>query len=117
MQQLYTIGQFILLCCNLALMFWMFRNFLRRPQDELKARVAALESRTTANEVAIKENRASLKQGNDRFRKQDAAIEVITQNVLALVEFEIEYCLTEHKTPSAALEEAKKELNKYLSRR
>lgn len=117
MQQLYTIGQFILLCCNLALMFWMFRNYLRRPHDALEARVTAAEARITANEVAIKENRDSLKQGNDRFRKQDAAIEVITQNVLALVEFEIEYCLTEHKTPSAALEEAKKELNKYLSRR
>lgn len=117
MQQLYNILQFILLCCNLALMFWMFRNFLRRPHDALEARVAANEARTTANEVAVKEIRDSLKQGNDRFREQDDANEVIINSVLALVEFEIQYCLIEHKEMSSSLEEAKKGLNKYLARR
>lgn len=110
MDKILIMLQLFLAACNTCIMLWMFWSFLRRPHDTLEARV-------TANEVAIKEIQGSLKQGNDRFREQDDAIEVITQNVLALVEFEIEYCLTEHKTPSAALEEAKKELNKYLSRR
>lgn len=110
MDKILVMLQLFLAVCQTCLMLWMFRNFLRRPHDTLEARV-------TANEIAIKDIQNSLKQGNDRFREQDDAIEVITQNVLALVEFEIEYCLTEHKTPSAALEEAKKELNKYLSKR
>lgn len=110
MDKILIMLQLFLAACNTCIMLWMFWNFLRRPHDNLEARV-------TANEVSIKEIQSSLKQGNDRFREQDDAIEVITQNVLALVEFEIEYCLTEHKTPSAALEEAKKELNRYLSRR
>lgn len=117
MDKILMMLQLFLAVCQTCLMLWMFRNFLRRPHDTLEARVAANEARTTANEVAVKEIRDSLKQGNDRFREQDDANEVIINSVLALVKFEIQYCLIEHKEMGSSLEEAERGLNKYLARR
>ena len=76
-----------------------------------------LEDRVNAHDVEIKEIKSSLLQGNDRFREQDDTNEVLIHSVLALIEFEIQYCLTEHKEPSKDLERAKDDLHSYLSKR
>lgn len=92
-------------------------KFTRKPHDTLESRVSTLE-------VEVKETKQSLLQGNDRFRElddkfheQDKTNAVITKSTLALIEFEIQYCLTEHKDMSEGLKQAKKELNDYLSDR
>lgn len=95
---------------NIMIILWAFKNFLRKPQD-------TLEERVNAHEVEIKEIKQSLLQGNDRFRVQDDTNEVLIKSVLALVEFEMQYCLTEKKPMSNGLEKAKASLDDYLAKK
>ena len=105
-----SIAQTLLTFGNLCIMAYAFSKFLSKPHDTLEQRVHNLE-------VKLDEVLDSLKQGNDRFREQTTTNEVIINSVLALIEFEMQYCLTEHKEMSSGLKEAKSDLNKFLSRR
>lgn len=102
--------QIILTFGNICVLAYALFKFLNRPHD-------TLEDKVNAHEVEIKEIKSSLLQGNDRFREQDDTNEVLIHSVLALIEFEIAYCLTEHKEPSRDLERAKEDLHNYLSKR
>ena len=102
--------QLILAFGNICVLGYALYKFMNRPHD-------TLEDRVNAHDVEIKEIKSSLLQGNDRFREQDDTNEVLIHSVLALIEFEIQYCLTEHKEPSKDLERAKDDLHSYLSKR
>lgn len=102
--------QTILALANICVLGYAFAKFLNRPHD-------TLEDRVNAHDVEIREIKTSLLQGNDRFREQDDTNEVLIHSVLALIEFEIQYCLTEHKEMSKDLERAKEDLHNYLSKR
>lgn len=102
--------QLILTAANILVIGYGFFKFLNKPHD-------TLEERVTAHDVEIADIKKSLLQGNDRFREQDDTNEVLIHSVLALIEFEIQYCLTEHKEPSRDLERAKEDLHSYLSKR
>ena len=104
------IMQLILSFGNICIIGYAFFKFLGKPHDSLESRVSILE-------VKQKEVEQSLHQGNDRFREQHDVNEVIIHSTLALIEFEMQYCLIEHKQMSAGLEKAKEDLNKFLSRR
>ena len=98
-------------------MLFALSKFIKRPHDKLIDRIVALE-------VQVDELKDSLKQGNDRFRehakrfeKQLDTNEVLIRSVLALIEFEMQYCIEEKKTFSKGLENAKSDLEKFLSRR
>lgn len=102
---------------NLGIMLFALSKFIKRPHDKLIDRIVALE-------VQMDELKDSLKQGNDRFRehakrfeKQLDTNEVLIRSVLALIEFEMQYCIEEKKTFSKGLENAKSDLEKFLSRR
>lgn len=95
---------------NICVLAYALFKFLNKPHD-------TLEDRVNAHEVEIADIKKSLLQGNDRFREQDDTNEVLIHSVLALIEFEIAYCLTEHKEPSKDLERAKEDLHAYLSKR
>lgn len=102
---------------NLAVMIYALTRFLSKPRNELEARVLELE-------VLLKEVKESLLKGNDKFRSYDAkfetqekANEVMLHSLMALIAFEIEYCLTEHKMPSDDLKQAKDNLNLFLARK
>ncbi len=95
---------------NICVLLYALVKFLNRPHDTLEQRVNALD-------VDIKEIKDSLKQGNDRFRVQDDTNEVLIHSVLALIEFEIQYCLTEHKDMSKDLEKAKDDLHSFLAKK
>ncbi len=110
LQNLLTIMQLILSFGNICIIGYAFFKFIGKPHDSLESRVSVLE-------VKQKEVEQSLHQGNDRFREQHDVNEVIIHSTLALIEFEMQYCLTEHKQMSAGLEKAKEDLNKFLSRR
>lgn len=102
--------QLVLTFGNICVLAYALYKFLNRPHD-------TLEDRVNAHDVEIADIKKSLLQGNDRFREQDDTNEVLIHSVLALIEFEIQYCLTEHKEPSKDLERAKDDLHSYLSKR
>lgn len=110
MEILLMILQIILACGNLCMMIYAFKIFLSKPRQSLEKKVLELE-------VAIKEVKESLLQGNDNFRSQKQTNEILVYSMLALIEFEIQYCLTEKKTLSPELQRAKDELQRYLSRK
>lgn len=76
-----------------------------------------LAGKVEEHEVRIGKIESSLFLGNDRFREQEATNEVLLRSILALVEFEIQYCITENKPISKDLEKAKDDLHAFLSKR
>lgn len=110
MQLSLTVMQMILAFANICVIGYGFYKFLNKPHNNLESRVSALE-------VEMKDTKQSLHQGNDRFRDQEDTNEVLIHSVLALIEFEIQYCLIEHKEMSKDLEKAKEDLHHYLARK
>lgn len=76
-----------------------------------------LSSKVEEHEIRISKVESSLYLGNDRFREQESTNEVLLRSILALVEFEIQYCITENKPISKDLEKAKDDLHSFLSKR
>ena len=109
-KEILSMMQIILTFGNLSVMLYAFSKFLSKPHD-------TMEQRLTNLEVKVDEIEDSLKQGNDRFRELNATSEVLINSTLALIEFEIQYCLTENKPISNGLEKAKGDLNRFLARR
>lgn len=109
-KEILPIMQLLLTTINICVMAYAFLKFLKKPHDTLETRLGVLE-------VEIKEIKTSLLQGNDRFREQDDTNEIILHSVLALIEFEMQYCITEKKPVTEELAQAKKDLNSYLSKR
>lgn len=109
------VAQLILACCNIIIIGYGLVKFLNKPHDTLEEQQKALEKRVDAHDYEIKEIKEALRHGNDKFREQDDAIKVLIKSTLALIEFEMQYCLTEHKEMSSGLAKAKEELNDYLS--
>ena len=109
-QDVLSVMQLILSFGNICIIGYAIVKFLGKPHDSLESRVSVLE-------VKQKEVEQSLHQGNDRFREQHDVNEVIIHSTLALIEFEMQYCLIEHKQMSTGLEKAKDDLNRFLSKR
>lgn len=116
---MFTIGQItafivgalgaILTILNIIDKHSTLRAKASEPFDTLKTRV-------DGHDVEISDIKLALRQGNDRFRDQESTNEVLIHSTLALIEFEIQYCLLEHKEMSKGLEKAKDDLNNYLAR-
>lgn len=116
-QEILPVLQLILATGNICILGYALVKFLNKPHSNLETRVSTLE-------IEVRETKQSLLQGNDRFRDQDDKFKeqektnsVLIHSVLALIEFEIQYCLTEHKDMTKGLEKAKEDLNEYLSRK
>ena len=107
--------QMVLAFCNIVIIAYGGYKFLNKPHDTLEQQHKELEKRVDAHDFELKEIKNALLHGNDRFREQDDAIKVLIKSTLALIEFEMQYCLTEHKEMSSGLAKAKEELNDYLS--
>lgn len=105
-----TIIQLILSVGQLAVMGYALTRFIAKPHNDLNTRVTKLE-------VRVDDVEESLKHGNDKFREQSKTNEIIIHSVLALIEFEMQYCLTEHKEMSSGLTKAKEDLHNFLSNR
>ena len=105
---LKDIFSLLLGAANICVLGYAFYRFTRKPHDSMEDRVTTLE-------VKSKEHDEALHKGNDRFREQSDMNEVFICSHLALLEFEMQYCLVENKQVSKGLEEAKEKLNKYLA--
>lgn len=101
--------QATLTLANICVMGYVFIKFINKPHDTLEERVTALE-------VKQRETEQKLMQGNDKFRSLGKVLEVLVTCTLALLDWEVHYCETEHKEISDDLVEAKKSLNKCLSK-
>ena len=108
MDVIIKIAQLVLTLFNIIIILYGFYIFLTKPRTSLEKRVQALE-------VKLAEVEKSLLQGNDRFRSQDEALEVLIRSTLALIEFEVQYCLTENKQISDDLKKVKEDLHIFLS--
>ena len=84
-----------------------FKKKANEPIENLDKRITIIEEKTRDIEL-------SLKKGNGRFEAQDRTNEVLIRSTFALIEFEIQYCLTENKPISNDLQRAKNELHDYL---
>ena len=85
-------------------------KFTRKPHDSLESRVIALEEKNKDMEL-------SMLRKDERIRELDEAYGVIMRSVLALIEFEIQYCMTENKPMSKGLEKAKENLDDYIAKK
>ena len=92
-----------------GLIFALFK-FLNKPHDTLEQRVALLEAQ-------MKDSDRDKVRLTDRCREQDETNEVLIHSVMALIEFEIQYCLTEKKEVSKDLENARLALHHYLAKK
>ena len=117
LQLALLILQLFLAFANSCIMICVFIKFLGKPR-------ATLESRLAAAELEIKEIKQSLLQGNDRFRdheskfeEQDEINSVLLSCMMALIEFEMQYCIQEHMEMSEGLRQAKADLNDLLSKK
>lgn len=86
-------------------------------KDKSDSPFKSLVGKVEEHEVRIGKIESSLFLGNDRFREQENTNEILLRSILALVEFEIQYCITENKPISKDLEKAKDDLHGFLSKR
>lgn len=105
---------------NILTLLFMFWRFTRKPQETLESRINTLEEKVkdleSKTDLRHKDFEQQLRQGNDKFRAIEKFIEILLTCSLALINFEVNYCTTEHKEISGDLEEARKALNKCLSK-
>ena len=90
-------------------------KFTRKPHDTLEEKHKALEKRVDEHDVKIKEVETSLKQGNDKFRKQEETNATFKSVMLSFINFELAYCSSTGYEDNQDLLEAKRELNEYLT--
>lgn len=88
---------------NCCMMVAVFIRFLSAPHKNILDRVTDLEKK--------------VKELEDDSSEQKKALQVIMHSVLALIEFEMQYCLTEHKDMSEGLKKAKDDLHGFLADR
>lgn len=110
MENIMQLMQLILSFGNICIIGYAFFKFMNKPRTDL-------EQQVNTHEVEIQGIKQSLLKGNDRFRNQSETNEVLIRSTLALVEFEIQYCITEKKGMTDDLKASKEELHKFLSNR
>lgn len=107
--------QIALWIANLFLLGYGGYKFLNKPHDSLEARVKELEENVKELKVVIKQHEESLKEGNDRFRKQGKSNAAFKAIMLSFVNFEIAFCQETKYANIKDLELAKSRLEKYLT--
>lgn len=100
--------QIFLQFANICIILFGFYKFLGKPRDTLEERVKALEDK-------VEEHDDALKRDYKRFNGHDDGLTIITKSIIALIDWEYQYCITEHKEMSSSLEKARTDLNDYLA--
>lgn len=95
---------------TLVTMIYTFTKFLQKPQESLQERVLVIES-------DLRDVHRQIDRAREGKSEQDETNKVLIHSVLALIEFEIQYCLTEHKEMSKDLVAAKEDLHNFLARK
>lgn len=95
---------------TVSTMVYGFSRFLNKPRESVEQRVTVLE-------VKLKELERDKDNLRLRCKEQDDTNEVLIHSTLALIEFEIQYCITEKKPMTDDLKKAKKDLHNYLAKK
>lgn len=98
----------ILDIAQLCAVLYALYKFTRKPHDSLNDRITALETEIKN----IKENMDNEKEKRINLEK---AVKMALHSILALIEFEMQYCISEHKDMSDGLKKAKEDLHEFLS--
>ena len=98
----------------ITILFAVYK-FTRKPHDSLEEKHESLKKRVDEHDVKIKEVEASLKQGNDKFRKQEETNATFKSVMLSFINFELAYCSNTGYEDNQDLLDAKRELNEYLT--
>ena len=106
--QLKDILQIIIAGISITVSMYALYKFLNGPHRTIEKRVSDLEK--DVNDI-----KASLKEGNDRFRRQEKLNSMFIAIMLAFVDFEIAYCHNTGYKDNADLLKAKRLLQKYLT--
>ena len=107
--------QILLQLLNLIIIIYGGYKFFNKPNDTLAEKHEALEKRVTALELKSKEQEESLRNGNDRFRRQkrtNAAFKAIN---MAFINFEIAFCQATNYANTDELKKAKSKLETLLT--
>lgn len=86
-------------------------------KDKSDTPFKSLSGKVEEHEIRIGKIESSLFLGNDRFREQDNMNEILLRSLIALIEYEIQFCITEDKPITKELEKAKDDLHAFLSKR
>lgn len=117
---IFTTGQIVAFIIGLLGAILTILNIIDKYialKDKSDSPFKSLAGKVEEHEVRISKVESSLYMGNDRFREQENTNEVLLRSLLALIEFEIQYCITENKPISKDLEKAKDDLHSFLSKR
>lgn len=102
--------QLILAFMNVCVLIFAFYKFLNKPRTNFDERLTIIEHK-------VEEINRSLLCGNDRFREQDDTNEVMQSCMLALIDFELSYCIHTSYNDTEDLMKAKDKLRGHLSRK
>lgn len=117
LQMILPIFQLILTFGNICVLAYALVRFLNKPHDTLEEKVNQLETKLNQMETKLNEIEKFLHNDNERFKEQDETNEVLIHSALALIEYEIQRCLTESKPASKELEKARENLHNFLAKR
>ena len=107
MEKLLDFAQGLATILNVGVLLLAYFKFFRKPADNIRDRVVALE-------VQQKSVDEFMKKSDEKSKAQSETNEVLIHSVFALIEFEMQFCLTENKPVTKGLEDAKDTLHKYL---
>jgi hypothetical protein len=90
-------------------------KFTQKPHDTLESRHDALEKHVVEQDLKIKDIEKSLDVSHEKHREQDRTNKVFKKIFLLLANFEVAYCTQTGFENTDDLEQAKKELEDYLT--
>ena len=98
----------ILKTANIAIIAYGLYKFLGKPHSTLEQRVAKIEAK-------IEDLERQQEKDEIRINDNEDATEAIQKSLLALIEFEIQFCISHNEGISDELRRAKDDLHGYLA--
>lgn len=109
-QALLPYFQLTLSVMNVCVLIFAFYKFLNKPRTNLEERVGICEYK-------LRDIEESLHRGDYRFKEQENTNEVMQSCMLALIDFELSYCIHTNYADTTDLEKAKDKLRNHLARK
>lgn len=102
--------QAFLAFANICIIMYGGYRFLGRPRTTLENRVAILENE-------LRDLKQNVKEGDAQIAVNEQAMSVMQHSLMALIEFEIQFCISHGEQISDDLKDAKKQLHEYLAKK